>query len=83
MWHFFDREQKRWRLPNEEERQAERQAYLEALRIAKLNEINEKAQNFVCHHAELKKTPDFERATWQEQANEAIAWHADNNTPTP
>ncbi|MDG4923208.1 hypothetical protein P9J58_04950 [Glaesserella parasuis] len=83
VWHFFDREQKRWRLPNEEERQAERQAYLEALRIAKLNEINEKAQNFVCHHAELKKTPDFERATWQEQANEAIAWHADNNTPTP
>ena len=53
------------------------------LRAAKLTEINNKAQAIVNQVAELDKTPDFERATWQEQANEAIAWHADNSTPTP
>lgn len=83
VWHFFDREQKRWRLPNEEERQAERKAYLEMLRAAKLAQINDKAQAIVNQVAELDKTPAFEQGTWQQQANEAIAWHADNNTPTP
>ena len=31
----------------------------------------------------MDKTPKFEQITWQEQANEAIAWHADNSHPTP
>ena len=53
------------------------------LRAAKLAEINEKAQAIVNKVAELDKTPAFEQGTWQQQANEAIAWHADNNTPTP
>ncbi len=83
LYHFYDREQNRWRLPNEAERQAERKAYLEMLRAAKLAEINEKAQAIVNKVAELDKTPAFEQGTWQQQANEAIAWHADNNTPTP
>lgn len=63
-----------------EERQAE---YLAQLKALKLNEINQKAQEFVANVAKLHETPEFEQATWQEQANEARAWHADNNTPTP
>ena len=82
-FHLFDRSEKRWRLPNEAERVKGRQAYLDLLKTAKLTEINDKAQAFVNLYAELDKTPDFERATWQEQANEAIAWHADNSHPTP
>lgn len=83
VYHFYDREQNRWRLPNEAEREKERQAYLEMLRAAKLTEINNKAQAIVNQVAELDKTPDFERVTWQEQANEAIAWSKDKSTPTP
>lgn len=49
----------------------------------KMAEINQKAQAFVSAAAELDKTPEFTQATWQEQANEAKAWHADNSTPTP
>lgn len=63
---------------------AEQQAeYLAQLKASKLNEINQKAQEFVANVAKLHETPEFEQATWQEQANEARAWHADNNTPTP
>lgn len=83
VYHFYDREQNRWRLSNETEREKERQAYLEILRAAKLAQINDKAQAIVNQVAELDKTPAFEQGTWQQQANEAIAWHADNNTPTP
>lgn len=49
----------------------------------KLSQINAAAQTFVSQVAKLDETPDFEQATWQEQANEARAWFADNNTPTP
>lgn len=63
-----------------EEQQAE---YLAQLKASKLNEINQKAQEFVANVAKLHETPEFEQATWQEQVNEVRAWHADNNTPTP
>lgn len=52
-------------------------------KVRKLNEINKKAQDFVRDMAKLDETPEFEQATWQEQANEARAWFADKSTPTP
>lgn len=57
--------------------------YLAQQKALKLAEINRKAQEFVAQIAKLDETPEFEQATWQEQANEARAWHADPNTPTP
>ena len=83
VYHFYDREQNRWRLPNEAEREKERQAYLDLLRAAKLGEINDKAQAIVNQVAELDKTPAFEQGTWQEQAKEAMEWHVDKSTLTP
>lgn len=68
---------------NEEDSARDRQAYLDLIRNAKREEINRKAQAFVTQAAELDKTPQFEQATWQEQANEALAWHKDRNAPTP
>lgn len=56
---------------------------LSELKATKLAEINRKAQAFVAEVAHLNDTPEFEQQTWQEQANEARAWYADNNMPTP
>ena len=82
-YHIFDRSTKSWRLLNEEDNARDRQAYLDLIRNAKQEEINRKAQAFVSAVAELDKTPQFEQATWQEQANEALAWYKDRNAPTP
>ncbi|MDE8034639.1 hypothetical protein OQ257_05605 [Actinobacillus equuli subsp. equuli] len=49
----------------------------------KLDEINCAAQAFVAKTAKLNDTPEFEQATWQAQAEEAVAWFKDNSTPTP
>ncbi|MCK3654924.1 hypothetical protein A4G19_03815 [Pasteurellaceae bacterium Macca] len=49
----------------------------------KLADINRQAQVFVDAIADTNTTPDFERETWQEQANEAKAWKADATSPTP
>ncbi|SUB20773.1 Uncharacterised protein [Pasteurella bettyae] len=49
----------------------------------KLTEINSKAQAFVSKIAKLDETPEFEQATWQEQANEARAWANNPEIDTP
>ncbi|HGO5822507.1 TPA: hypothetical protein ACK3JW_000147 [Mannheimia haemolytica] len=63
--------------------QEQLQAVISAEKSAKLAEINSKAQAFVNDLTEYDKTPPFERDTWGIQREEAIAWFADNNTPTP
>ncbi len=49
----------------------------------RLNELNSLAENTVENLAKISKTPAFERATWEIQRQEAIAWKMDNNTATP
>lgn len=75
-YHEWDGSQ--WVLP-----EAGLQAVISAEKSAKLAEINRTAQALVSQLAQLNDTPEFERATWQEQAREALAWHADNHTATP
>lgn len=54
---------------------------LDALRAAKLAEINAASDK----SASLLTDgyPDFETKTWPDQQREALAWNADNTTPTP
>ncbi|VEB25780.1 Uncharacterised protein [Actinobacillus lignieresii] len=76
VWHTWDG--KTWAISVD--KQAER---LAQLKINKLTEINNAAQDFVRQAAKLDETPEFEQQTWQEQANEARAWFADKSHPTP
>ena len=59
------------------------QEELEAAKVAKLLEINNKAQSFIDNLASLNEVPDFEVRTWVKQAQEAYAWEVDNTAPTP
>lgn len=61
----------------------QQQALILAEKSAKLAEINQKAQSYINELAEYDKTPAFERDTWPIQRDEAFAWFADNNAPTP
>lgn len=61
----------------------QQQAVILSSKSAKLAEINQKAQAFINELAEYDKTPAFERDTWPIQRDEAFAWQADNNNPTP
>lgn len=54
---------------------------VESLRIIKLAEINSEAQKVA--NALTSGYPEFEKATWPDQQREALAWGADNSTPTP
>ncbi len=49
----------------------------------KLTTLNAAAEKTVEMYANPNKVPEFERATWEIQRQEAVAWHADNTTPTP
>ncbi len=49
----------------------------------RLSELNAIAENTVENLAKISKTPAFERATWEIQRQEAIAWKMDNSTTTP
>ncbi len=49
----------------------------------RLNELNSTAESMVENLAKTSKTPAFERATWEIQRQEAVAWKTDNSTPTP
>ncbi len=49
----------------------------------RLLELNDMAESVVENLAKISKTPAFERATWDIQRDEAMAWKSDNNTPTP
>lgn len=53
------------------------------VKTAKLDEINKQSQAFVDSVTGAASTPEFERATWLTQGQEAEAWHADNTAPTP
>lgn len=66
------------------ERAAEiKQQALDAVKAAKLTEINNRAQAVVEKAAQLDKVPQFEVETWPLQAAEAQAWAADKNAKTP
>ncbi len=49
----------------------------------RLSELNSIAESTVENLANTSKTPAFERATWEIQRQEAIAWKMDNTTETP
>ncbi|WP_432785020.1 hypothetical protein AAEX37_01942 [Oligella sp. MSHR50489EDL] len=49
----------------------------------KLQEINNKAQQFINEIGKLNEVPDFEVQTWVMQSAEAKAWELDNTAPTP
>lgn len=71
-----------WILTPEKQKQLELEA-LEAAKTTKLLEINNKAQAFIDTLASLNEVPDFEVRTWVKQAQEAYAWEADKDAPTP
>lgn len=76
-YHSWDFNHDKWVIPPEKQNEN-----LDQLKKQKLTEINLAAQAFVAQTAKLSETPEFERATWQEQANEARAWFADKSHPT-
>ncbi|PID61715.1 MAG: hypothetical protein CR974_04090 [Gammaproteobacteria bacterium] len=49
----------------------------------KLSILNLTAEQFVDNLTQAHNTPEFERATWGVQREEALAWFADNNAHTP
>lgn len=59
------------------------QAQLAETKTQRLNELNQYAANLVEQLAQTNKTPEFERATWNIQRDEAEKWFADNSYPTP
>lgn len=54
---------------------------LEALKSAALAALNAQAQAIA--DAMTAGYPEFEKLTWEDQRREALAWHADNQAPTP
>lgn len=52
-------------------------------KAAKLHEAAEAAQRFIDAVAGLDGVPQFERDSWASQGQEAQAWAADHNAPTP
>ena len=58
------------------------QAFTRA-KAAKIDEINNRAQDYINLATGAAETPSFEVQTWAQQAAEAKAWHADSSAPTP
>ena len=58
-------------------------AALSKAKAAKLHEAATAAQGFIDRVAGLDTVPPFERDSWVSQAQEAKAWAADHNAPTP
>ena len=58
-------------------------AALAAAKTAKLHAAAEAAQAFIERVAGLDGVPQFERDSWTSQGQEAQAWAADHNAPTP
>ena len=58
-------------------------AALAKAKAAKLHEAAEAAQRFIDAVAGLDGVPQFERGSWASQGQEAQAWAADHNAPTP
>ncbi|MDP8173690.1 hypothetical protein QJU93_10015 [Pasteurella skyensis] len=56
---------------------------LEDFRDKRLKELNNTAEQFVDKITKVSETPEFERATWPFQREEALKWHEDNTAETP
>lgn len=77
-YHQWNDELKQWVLSEED-----RQTALKNAKFAKLQELNNLAQSVINQYARLDETPDFEVRTWIIQGEEARAWKANPNAPTP
>ena len=77
-YHSWDAKAKAWALTK-----TARAQQLADAKTAKYDSINRAAQVYINRAAELDKVPDFELATWAQQAAEAEAWAADNTAATP
>ena len=58
-------------------------AALAAAKVTKLHEAAAAAQRFIDAVAGLDTVPQFERDSWATQGQEAQAWAADHDAPTP
>lgn len=54
---------------------------LESLKAAALANLNAESQKIA--DSLTAGYPEFEKLTWEDQRREALAWDADNSTPTP
>lgn len=52
-------------------------------KAAKLIAIAQAAQQFIAHATKADTVPEFERLSWERQAQETKAWAADNTAETP
>lgn len=72
-----------WQLVAEADYSPDPVAALTTAKTAKLHEAAAAAQQFIDSVAGLDTVPPFERDSWVSQAQEAKAWAADHNAPTP
>lgn len=77
-YHQWNDELKQWIISDEAEQTA-----LKNAKFAKLQALNNFAQSVINQQARLNETPDFEVRTWVIQGEEAKAWKANPNAPTP
>ncbi|WP_230338352.1 tail fiber assembly protein [Paralysiella testudinis] len=77
-YHSWDAKAKAWTLTK-----SARAQQLADAKAAKYAAINNAAQAHISRAAELDKVPEFELATWAQQAAEAEAWAVNNTAATP
>ncbi|MBS9777207.1 MAG: hypothetical protein KGV50_00455 [Gammaproteobacteria bacterium] len=77
-YHTWSAKEGKWHLTTHAEKEQ-----LAAAKRSKLFDLNNAATLFVDNAVRKSDTPDFERATWLVQGQEAVAWHADKTAATP